>query len=387
MPKNHTKLLKLITVFLLLLTGAIQAMSLIPQLPLTGAWKERFEDVAKLNAYAKTKPIELSNAKIANKNIDGAVLNGGEFKNNDWTKVSIKKANLTNVVFREGILEDVDFSESTLTNVVFEDVKLLGATFFYTTLNNVRFVRCTFNGVGIEKTKMSRIEVIDSKAISSSFSDGQLVAVFRNSKLTKGSSETSQGVRLTDLIPPSSLTFEKSELTNVNMDRSRIKDLVVVESNFDGGLQVGNVEIITIRNSVVNTTFSETTIGKLSVVDSTIKKMMFNGSKVGSMSFEKCGRLHGVGMYQAIINMLSISRCPLDDFDIPETQITNWSIKDSSITNSKFEGMKTKSWVLDTVSLSGELDFTGAHVGELKTNNVTKQPGLKLITTNSNVRF
>ena len=43
--------------------------------------------------------------------------------------------------------------------------------------------------------------------------------------------------------------------------------------------------------------------------------------------------------------------------------------------------------ILENVTLDGEINFTGAQVGELKTANVTKQPGLKLITTGSNVRF
>lgn len=49
--------------------------------------------------------------------------------------------------------------------------------------------------------------------------------------------------------------------------------------------------------------------------------------------------------------------------------------------------MKAKTVILENVSLDGELDFTGAHIGELKTKNVTKQPGLNLITTGSNVKF
>ena len=364
-----------------LLIGVPIAMPMLDiKLPLSGAWKERFKDVKKFNDYTKSNSVDISNVAIENVNIDGAIINTGKIENTAWKNVSAKNARLTKTVFSKGILEGVDFSDSTLTDVVFEDMMLWEVRFFGPTLNNVKFVRCTFNGVNLDRTKNSRIEVDHSKIVNTSFSDGQLVAVFRHSKFEKGN-------ELTSLIPPSSLTFEKSELTNVNMDRSKIKELRVTESNFDGGLQVGEVESITIRDSVVNTTFSETTIGKISVVDTTVKKMMFNGSKVGSMSFEKCEQLYGVGMYEAIINALNINQCPVDDFDIPGTQITNWSVKDSSITNSKFEQIKTKTMTLDTVTLSGELDFTGAQIGELKTKNVTKQPGLKLITTNSNVRF
>lgn len=381
MTENHTKLLKLITVSLLLLTGAIQAMSLIPQLPLTGAWKERFEDVAKLNAYAKTKPIELSNAKIVNKNIDGAVLIGGEFKNNDWTKVSVKKANLTNVVFREGILEDVDFSDSTLTNVVFEDVKLLGVAFFYATLNNVRFVRCTFNGVGINQTKNSRIEVIDSKAISTTFSRGQLVAVFRNTQL-------SDGVQLTSLVPPSSLTFEKSELEEVNLSRSILKELVLdsIKSK-ESGFVGGSVDSVIIKGESISFGFSEMKVGQLTLQNVSDVGLAFDDTIVNSMTLSDCHSMRSLALYRAEVGDLKFTRCSLQNFRPRKAKIGTLTIKEADITNSRFDDMNVKSMTLDTVTLSGELDFTNAHVGELKTNNVTKQPGLKLITTGSNVRF
>ena len=365
----------------LLLIGAPFAMSILDEKPeLTGAWKERFQDVNKLNEYAKTQSVALSKVTIAQKDIDGAILNGGRFENTDWKEVSVKKATLTKTVFSKGILENVDFSNSTLTDVVFEDVTLWGARFFHTTLNNVRFVRCTFNGVNVDKTQASRIEVVNSRVVSTSFSEGQLAAVFRNSKLEK---ET----ELTDLIAPSSLTFEKSELDEVLMERSKLKELVINDSKFDVIFDVGSADTISIRNSVVDTSFSETIIGKLSVADSVITKMMFNGAKVNSMSFENCRRLQGIGMYQATIGTLDITRCPLNDFDIPETNITTLRIKDSSITESKFESVKAKIVILENVSLDGNLDFTGAHIGELKTKNVTKQPALNLITTGSNVKF
>ena len=48
-------------------------------------------------------------------------------------------------------------------------------THFRATLNNVRFVRCTFNGSGLDLLKASSIEVVDSKVISTSMSEGQLI--------------------------------------------------------------------------------------------------------------------------------------------------------------------------------------------------------------------
>ena len=365
----------------LLLIGATHAMSLIDgKSRLTSPWKERFQDVTQLNAYAKTQPSQLSGVTIENESIDGAILNGGTFQNTDWNKVSAKKTTLTKVIFRHGILEDIDFSHSTLTDVVFEDVKLRGVHFFHATLNNVRFIRCTFNGVAIDQTKNSRIEVIDSKAISTSFSEGQLIAVFRNTKLHRG-------VEITDLLPPSSLTFERSELIDVNMERSKLTELLVDESKFDAVLKVGAADRVMIRNSSVDTSFSATAIGALIIKNTTIKRMIFNRAKVNSLSMENCGRAKTLSMYEATIGSIDIIRCPVDDFSPVESIVGVLRIKDSAISNSEFLNMKAKTMILENVTLDGNIDFTGAQIGDLKTHNVTQQPGLKLTTTGSNVKF
>lgn len=365
----------------LVLIGASTAMSSIGiKLPLSGAWKERFQDVAKLNDYAKNQPVEIANATIKDYNIDGAVLKGGRFENTHWKDVSAKQVNLTKTVFSKGVLENVDFSDSVLTDVVFEDMMLWEVRFYSPTLNNVRFIRCTFNGSNVDRTKASRIEVSDSRVVSSSFSEGQLVAVFRNSKLEKGT-------ELTDLVPPSSLTFEKSELTDLDMDRSKLNELVIDGSNFDGGLQLGSIESLSIRNSIVDATFSATTIGRLTISNADISRMEFIRTKINSMLLENCKRSNDFNMFQVTASTIDITRCPLNEFSPISSNIGGLRVKDSSIGNSEFQKMKAKTVTLENVSLDGEINFTGAQLGELKTHNITKQPGLNLITTDSNVRF
>lgn len=374
--------LRLVLIVLgLFISGACHAMSILDgQIPLQNPWKERFQDVAKLNDYAKTHPVEIANSKIENHKIDGAILNGGKFENTYWKKVSAQKTNLTKVVFRKGIIEDVDFSDSTLTDVVFEDVKLRGLRFFHATLRNVKFIRCTFNGINIDQTKNSQIEVIDSKAISSSFSEGQLIAVFRNSKLY-------DGVELTDLIPPSSLTFEKSELDDVNMERSKLKELVINDTKFNSIFDVGSADNITVNNSTLKTSISAATVGTISINNTEIKGLSILRSKIKTVTLMNCGKMYNFGMLQSTIGTLTFSHCPLDDFRPIEATFDVLSIKDGSLANSDFEKMKAKTMILENVSLDGKLDFTNAHVTDLQTKNVIKQPGLQLLTTGSNVRF
>ena len=368
-------------VSLLLSIGAIRAMPFIPKLPLLGAWKERFQDVQKLNAYAKINLVELSNVKIEKYRIDGTILHGGKFENTDWSEVSVKNAQFTKVTFRGGVLDAVDFSDSTLTDVVFEDVKLIEVRFLGPTLKNVRFVRCELDAVNIDRTKNSSIEVIDSKVENSSLSRGELIAVFRNSKLF-------DGTRLTSLMRPSSLTFEKSELDGVIMDRSQLKELIINDTKFNSALEVGSTDTISIRNSTIDTTFSATTIGNISVDNTAIESLSLVRSKIGTMSLTNCNQwVQNLGLYQASIQSLDISRCSLDDFRPTETIAGALRIKDSAISNSEFQKMKAKTLILDTVTLSGTLNFTNTQVTDLQTKNITQQPGLKLITTGSNVKF
>ena len=355
-------------------------MSIGIKLPLYGAWKERFQNVAKLNDYAKKQPVEISNATISNYSIDGAVLNGGRFENTHWKDVSAKQTNLTKTVFSKGILENVDFSDSVLTDVVFEDMMLWEVRFFGPTLNNVRFVRCTFNGSNVDRTKNSRIEVTDSAVVNTSFSDGQLVAVFRGSKLKEGN-------EITDLIPPSSLTFEKSELNEVDMDRTKLKELIIENTKFDSIFDVGSADSIVIRNSVIDTSFSATTIGHLVVDNTQVARMISNKAKINSLSLTNCNRVERLVMYEASVATFNVTNCPLYDFRVRQANIGSLHIKDGSITTGRFEGMKAKTVLFENVTLDGELDFTGVQIGDLKTQNVTKQPGLKLITTGSNVKF
>lgn len=348
---------------------------------LAGPWKERFQDVKKLNEYAKTHPVDLSNALIENYDIDGAVLNGGQFQNTEWRSASIKKSMLTKTVFRKSTLEMVDFSGSVLTDVVFEDVRLVEVRFFGATLNNVRFVRCTFNGSNIDQTKASRIEIDQSRVIHTSLSDGELVAVFRNSQLYKGTS-------LTDLKPPSALTFVKSELSDVDLSRSILNELVLdtiksENSGFDGGT-IGKV---TITGGDISFGFTETQIENFKVHNINSVGLAIQDAVVKTMVFNDCRSMKSVNLFHAQIGTIDFTNCPLNNFRPRQTTIDTMRVNGGSILNSAFEKMKAKTVILENVSLDGELNFTDAHIGELKTKNVTKQPGLNLITTGSNVTF
>ena len=176
-------------------------------------------------------------------------------------------------------------------------------------------------------------------------------------------------------------------MIDVDMERSKLKELIIENTKFDSIFDVGSAESIVARNSVIDTSFSATTIGHLIVDNTDVMRMISNRAKINSISLTDCKRAEKVVMYEASVATFSVTNCPLYDFRAREANIGSLRVKGGSITNSKFEGMKAKTVLLENVSLDGELNFTGAQIGDLKTHNLTQQPGLKLITTGSTVKF
>lgn len=364
------------------LFGVIHAMNIIDiKLPMSGDWKERFQDVTKLNDYAKTHPVELSNVKIENSRIDGAVINAGQFKSTDWKMVNAQKSRLTNVVFREGLLEGVNFSDSIITDVIFEDVTLEEVRFVNSTLKNVKFIHCTLNGVNIDQTKQSNIEISRSRVINTSLSDGQLTAVIKNSILTKKTS-------LTDLQPPSSLYFEKSELDHVDMSRSILEELKLESiKSQKSGFNGGSIDKVQIYGDSISFGLSEMKIGQIIIEKVNQIGLAFDDTAIQSLTFRDCGSMESVNLYRSTVNSIEISRCALNNFRPRSAKIGTLKINNSSIANSRFDGMNVKSIIIDNVILNGDLDFSGAQTVENKMTRITKQPGLNLNTTGSNIHF
>ncbi len=100
-----------------------------------------------------------------------------------------------------------------------------------------------------------------------------------------------------------------------------------------------------------------------------------------------CTQFDDLGLYETKLGSLKINRCAVNGFRPRSATIDTWSVKDSRIANSKFEGMKVKAVTLENVTLGKELNFTNAHIDQLTAKNITKLPGLNLITTGSNVKF
>ena len=212
---SNRKLVGYSILILILTTGAAMA-ELFGKSSLSPEWAERFKDLSKLNAYAANQPVHLSNVTLTGWDISGAKLPGARFDDTEWKDVKLERSVLSNVTFRKSKLQGVEFDHGVLTDVTFEDTELRSTSFYKAKLQRVRFIRCKLNGVNIDETVESTIEIIDSKVLSSSLSEGQLIATIKGSNL-----KDVEFTDLDDIEPPnpkfrSSLTFEKSELKDVN---------------------------------------------------------------------------------------------------------------------------------------------------------------------------
>lgn len=380
--KRHRQFLVLIFILSYIL-GAPSAMAtFFGKSELSGVWKERFQDVSKLNEYTgKGFKSEISDVVIKDYKLDGAIFNNVSFSDVEWTGALTTKAVFTNSVFRNNIFKGVEFTDAKFTNVTFEDSEFYGSSFYLSQLSGAKFIHCKFlNDSDFVQLKDSTINFDFTTLETVSFADSKAILAFRNSSLSK--------VRLIDLALPSSLTFENSKLEDVDWSRSNLTKLVMekVTGGGDSGTNGGSFAEVEIRDNDMSFGLQEASIGKLTIINSRVRNN-FRNSEIKTFTVLNCKRIDDMGLYQSKIETLTISNCPINNLRPIESTIQSFSIEKSSIANSKFEGMNAKFFTLTDVTLDQNIDFSGAQVEHLNTKNVTKGAGLILKLDGSNVKF
>ena len=347
---------------------------------LTPEWVERFQDLSKLNAYAANQPVHLANVTLTGWDISGAKLPDARFEDTEWKDVKLERGVLSNVTFKKSKLQGVEFDHGVLTDVTFEDTELRSTSFYKAKLQRVRFIRCKLNGVNVDETVESTIEITDSKLVSSSLSEGQLVATVKNSTL--------KDIEFTDLESPSSLAFEKSELNEANFGRSILEQLTFIDSKIvESGGSGAVIDRFTVTRTALDFGLAESRFKNIVISGSTLKALGLGNNQIQELEISDCTQFDDLGLYETKLGSLKINRCTVKGLRPRSATIDLWSVKDSQIANSKFEGMKVKTATLENVTLDKELNFTNARIDQLVAKNITKLPGLNLITTGSNVKF
>ena len=363
---------------LVLMTGAVMA-DLFGKSSLSSEWVERFRDVVKLKTYAASHSVHLSSVVISGWDISGAKLPGAQFENTEWKDVKLHHSVLRDVTFKKSLMQGVDFQQATLTDVTFEDVELRSTSFYKAKLQRVRFIRCKFNGINVDEVVESTIEIIDSKVLSSSLSEGQLVATIKNSTL--------KDIEFTDLELPSSLTFENSDLKEINFSRSILEKLVL--SNViakRGGFEKGTVNEIVIKDSEFGFGFIEMKIKDFQIDNSKIESP-FHRTQIDHLVVRNCQPMKQLMLYKTKLHNVEINQCKLNNFDVSGATIDSLHITGGSITSGDFAGAKIESLTFDSLSLIGKNTFENAQVKNLVIRNLSKDPTLQLITTGSNVKI
>ena len=368
----------ILTLFILFTTDVAMA-GLVGVKGLSQEWVERFKDIGKFNEYASKKAIHLDDAKIFGLDISNARMPQASFYNTDWSEVKIERAELSNTSITKSKLQNVSFDYSRLTDVTFEDAELRSTSFYRAKLVRVKFIRCKLNGVNIDETVESDIEITDTKVLSSSLSEGQLNASIRNSTLTD--------VELTDLVAPSFLTFEKSQLSEVNADRSNLSRLVVTGSEVDATFKNTTIDRAEFSNSILDVSLSESKIDSIEISKSKIKTFRMNSAKVASVIIDRCDQTANFGFYKATLQKIQIDHSTLNELELAKASIDSLAISDTVLLNNNFKNMRAKHVSLQNVTFDGKMDFTKSNIDALDVKGLTKRSGLQLLTTESNAKF
>ena len=361
--------------------GALVSMTnIFGKSELSSLWKERFLDSQKMNAYTlKGLKAEISDAVIKDYMLKDLIFNNASFRNVEWTDTTSEKLTFTNTIFRSNTFNNVDIEAATFTNVTFEDSEFNNIKFSRSNLVGVKFIRCKFKfNSSFLNLKNSTVDFEYSTLENMDFARSNATLTFRDSTLND--------VELTDLVFPSSLTFESSKLKDIDMSRSKLAKLVM--ENVSGALasNASTVAEVEVRNSTVGIGLNQGSLGRATFVNSQIDAE-FQRSKVKEIHINNCKGMEEFSLYKSTVDSLNISSCTITKFEPLEAIIQNITIEKSSIVNSDFGDMKAKYFSLTDVTLDQKIDFTGAHVEHLTTKNVTKLPNLNLTLTNSNVKF
>ncbi len=344
-------------------------------------WKELFADVGKLNEHFKQgHKAEIHDAVIENYDLSGAPFEDAKFENTEWRKVVVRNALFKNTTFHKCKMESLELEQSTFENVTFEDCELTDVSFFESKLPGVRFINSKLKDETTFQKSSNGDLFFDHVTMNKvAFFQAQAKIVVKDSNLGR--------VNMTGLMAPSSLTFEKGELKEVNFSDSHLSTFSLVGVNADKyGFEGGTINKVDIRDNYLGIGMREVQIGSLTIERSKIESR-FTLSKIDHVDIASCQTVIDLGFYKSTIGTLSVRECALENFRAIGATITTLRVKDSQLRNSEFKNLKAGVVTFENVTLDQKIDFTNAQIETLNLKGLVKSPGLNLITTGSNVKL
>jgi len=213
------------------------------------------------------------------------------------------------------------------------------------------------------------------------------VAFFQaQAKITIKNSEL-DNIKMNAMIAPSSIIFEKSNLIDVNIDRSVLSLFRAVDSKVDATFENAKIDVVEFSNDEIDAGLDDSTLGTLTVHNSTISTLRMNTAHIDKVIITKCTHTRNFGFFESTIREMEIAQSSLNELDLADVSLDLLTIRDTLLFNSDLKRLRAKNLVLENVSLDKKIDFTGAQIGSIKAKNVSKLPSLHLITTGSNVQL
>ena len=347
---------------------------------LSSDWQARFADVNLFNDYAKDHQVNLGEVEIKDYDLKGMVMLNGNFNGTHWKNIKAQNSHWGKVTIKGGQFEAVDFTGSQFDQVVFENVTFKNVQFDESQLTNVQFINSKINYTDFWKIKKSIILFDRSELKENDISESQANLSFKESKLFGSDFRAMKAL--------SSLSFNNSQIEDTTLSHATLDELSIMDTKVhETAFTMGKVDKMELINSSLHFGLSGTTIKKLLITGSEMTLLAFDSAKLTEVNIQHCKKNMKLNFYQTQIKNISFDQCPLSDIHLVETVVNALTLSNSTLEDSKFMDMKAQNVTFRKVELKGTLNFTGATIENLKTEGLTKAPGLRLITEGSNVKF
>ncbi len=347
---------------------------------LSSDWQARLSDVKVFNNYTKDYQVKLADVEIKGYDLTGMDMPKGIFNGTRWKNIKARNSYWGKVTIKGGQFQAVDFTGSQFDHVVFEDVTFINVQFDESQLRHVQFINADIKQTDFWRIKNSIVLFDRSKLKENNIGDSQANLSFKGSELFDSD--------LRGMTSPSSLSFDGSQLEEVSLSYSTLEKLSINDSKVhETAIKKAKVDKIEFINTALHISLTGSIIKELLVAGSDLQLLTINHAELPKVRIQHCKKVESMDFYESKIGTLSINNCPLNNFRLRSAQIENLVLENSSLENSKFEEMKAGNVTFRKVELKGTLNFTGATIEKLKTEGLTKAPGLKLITEGGNVKF
>jgi len=346
-------------------------------------WEELSQDVVKLNEYVFAKSVELRNVKIPDRSLAGVAFTGAFFDTVEWVATDLEQGTFNNTIFKNCNFTGSIHWNSNFNNVVFENCTFEKAELGGSVLINVKFINCKI--VDSRFKELTGNELIFEKSDlkeRTSFAWSNIPIIFRKCTL--------DGVGLSGMKVPNSITIEDSFLEDVDFSRGHFSDVVLRRvGQSGGGVKFNDLTAKSITFEDVDmtkgTAIARSTVGYVRVSGGNFGTS-FTGSNIGRIVIRDA-QLSYMGFGEVNLPRVEIANCVLYDTGMWDSYIDEFIV-----TNSKFniidgENFTANTVLWDNVTLDGKVDFTNTQIKDFRPTRIQKGSSLQLITAGSNLKF